>query len=154
MALESSPEHSQDEARTEAEVLDELPQYVIDQLPTEDEVEARDHDAGIERGALVSLLTPPSKVRILQTLITMQGEKANPTRICEKAGVGRSSWYNCVDDLQLFGVIEQVDAAGNSPLYRVDMDDEIIERLFAVMKLASQRRAHAQNEGSSDPEGE
>lgn len=151
MESESSGERSADRAQSEAEMLDELPQYVIDQLPTEEEVEARDHESGIERGALVSLLTPPSKVRVLQTLITMQGEKANPTRICEHAGIGRSSWYNCVDDLLLFGVIEQVDSAGNSPLYRVDMDDEIVELLFAVMKLASERRAHVESEGT-DPD--
>jgi hypothetical protein len=35
-------------------VLDELPQYVIDQLSTEEEVETHDHELGIERGALVS----------------------------------------------------------------------------------------------------
>lgn len=131
--------------QTEQEVLDDLPQWMIDQLPTEDEVEARDHEAGVERGALVSLLTPPSKVRIIQTLITMQGEKANPTRICERAAVGRSSWYNCVDDLLAFGVIEQVDSAGNSPLYRVDLEDDIVRRLFEVLEIAAERRAeHAE----------
>lgn len=151
MGSESSEARSVDEdTRSEEEVFDELPQYVIDQLPTEEEVEARDHESGVERGALVSLLTPPSKVRILQTLLTMDGEKANPTRICEQASVGRSSWYNCVDDLLLFGVIEQVDSAGNSPLYRVDMDDEIGRRLFEVMDIAAKRRARAQTDEGTD----
>lgn len=130
-------------AEREQERLDEMPQYMVDQLPTEDEVEAGDHASGVKRGALVSLLTPASKAQLIQTLITMDGEKSNPATICKHAGVGRSSWYEHVDDLLAFGVVEQVDKAGNSPLYRTDMDDPLVDALETILKLGAERRNRA-----------
>jgi hypothetical protein len=93
--------------------------------------------------ALVSLLTPASKAKLIQTVITMDGVKANPAQICKHAGVGRSSWYEHVDDLLAFGVIEQADKAGNSPLYRADMDDPIVGSLMTILELGAERRNRA-----------
>ena len=144
MEAEPSGELSDDElAEQERQQTDDLPQYVVDQLPTEEEVEAGDHGAGVKRGALVSLLTPVSKAQLIQTVITMDGEKANPAQICKHAGVGRSSWYEHVDDLLAFGVVEQVDKAGNSPLYRANPDDPMVESLLTVLEVGAERRAQA-----------
>ena len=63
--LDELPEH-------ERRQVEDVPQWIIDQSPTEEEVTAGDHESPISRGALVSMLTPPEKVRIIQTLITKE----------------------------------------------------------------------------------
>lgn len=70
----------------------------------------------------------------------MDGTALNPAAICERANVGTNAWYDNRDDLLDLGVVEHVGNAGNSPLYRVDMDDPIVERLVEVRRLAAERR--------------
>lgn len=95
----------------------------------------------VTRGPLVDLLTPGGKVRILQALMTVSGEKLNPSGICERAAISRETWYDHRDTLvDVYGVIEEAGHAGNSPLYRVNMDDEIISKLHAITWEAADRR--------------
>lgn len=109
-------------------------------------VENRPSDAVIAEDPLVSMLTPGSKVRILSALIAVGGEKLNPSAICDRAAISRDSWYDHKDDLETFGVIEKVDQAGNSPMYRVDLDDPLIKRLREARDLAAKRRNQPDNE--------
>ena len=94
----------------------------------------------VEDDAFIELLTPESKVRILLALMRVRGEKLNPSAIYERAGIGANAWYDNKDDLIEMGVIKEAGNAGNSPLYRVEMDDPIVERLSDVRKLAAERR--------------
>lgn len=103
-------------------------------------VENRPSDAVIADDPLVSMLTPGSKVRILSALIAVGGEKLNPSAICDRASISRDSWYDHKDDLETFGLIEEADQAGNSPMYRVDLDDPLIKRLREARDLAAKRR--------------
>ena len=56
----------------------------------------------------------------------------NPMHICDSAGITRDTWYAHRDVLLELGVITDADPAGNSPMYRVKMDDPIIQRLAAI----------------------
>lgn len=94
----------------------------------------------VEDDALLQLLTPETKVRILLALSRVRGEKLNPTAICERANIGTNAWYDNRDDLLDLGVVQRAGHAGNSPLYRVDMDDPIVTRLVEIRGLAADRR--------------
>jgi hypothetical protein len=114
------------------------------------DVANRPEDAIIANDPLVSLLTPGTKVRILSALIAVGGEKLNPSAICERAAISRDGWYEHRDDLvETFDVVEEVEPAGNSPMYRVDLDDPLVQRLREARDLAAANRNRA-----TDPEGE
>lgn len=106
-----------------------------------DAIDNRDREAFVTNDALIELLTPGAKLRILLALIRLRGEKLNPTGICERAAIDRDTWYRHKDDLvDRFAVIEEVEPAGNSPMYRVNMDHPIIERLSDIRDLAAAER--------------
>jgi hypothetical protein len=97
----------------------------------------------VAESPLVEVLTPGAKVKILLALIRLRGEKLNPSGICERAKISYDTWYDHRDDLLAYGVIEEAGNAGNSPLYRVDMDDEIVQRVSEILDIAAERRNHA-----------
>jgi len=97
-----------------------------------------------ENDPLVELLVPGARVKLLLALIRVRGEKMNPTDLCERAGVNSATWYRNRDALlDTYGVIEEAGNAGNSPLYRVDMENPIVERLDEVRDLAAAERNRA-----------
>ena len=111
---------------------------------SEERVEIDSTEAFVQNNPLVGLLTPGARVRILVTLINLRGERLNPSGICERAGISHDTWYKHRDDLiDVYGVVEEAGNMGNSPLYRVDMDDPIIQRLEEVLGLATKRRNRA-----------
>lgn len=99
---------------------------------------------------LVDLLVPSARVKLLLALIRVRGEKLNPTALCERAAVDSATWYrNREALLDTYGVVEEAGNAGNSPLYRVDMDHPIIQRLDEIRDLAAAERNRV-----TDPNGE
>ena len=103
-----------------------------------------------EGDPLVDLLVPGARVKLLLALIRVRGEKMNPTDLCERAGINSATWYRNRDALlDTYGVIEEAGSAGNSPLYRVDMENPIVKRLDEVRDLAAEHRNHA-----TDPDRE
>jgi hypothetical protein len=114
-----------------------------EQLPNVDAeaVEQRDPEAFVTESPFIELLAPGGKARILLALIRVRGEKLNPSAICDRAAIDRDTWYEHRDRLvERYQVIEEAGHAGNSPLYRVDMDDPIVKRLSEVYDLAAERR--------------
>jgi hypothetical protein len=111
-----------------------------------DEVDAetvanRDPEAFVTENPLVELLTPAAKVKILLALMRLRGGKLNPTGIAERAAITQHTWYEHRDELvDVYGVIEEAGNAGNSPLYRVDMENPIVQRLEEILDLAAERR--------------
>lgn len=98
----------------------------------------------VQNNPLVDLLTPGARVRILMTLIELRGGKLNPSGICERAAISHDTWYKHRDELiETYGVIEEAGNMGNSPLYRVDMEDPLVKRLEEVLGIAAERRNRA-----------
>lgn len=89
------------------------------------------------------MLTPGAKVKILLALIRLRGEKLTPTGICVRAAISHDIWYEHWDALVAYGVIEKAGQAGNSPLYRVDMDDPIVQRVSETLDIAAECRNRA-----------
>jgi hypothetical protein len=126
----------------ESEANDESESEITEVTATD--VANRSDDAIIANDPLVSMLTPGTKVRILSALIAVGGEKLNPSAICERAAISRDGWYEHRDDLvETFGVIEEAAPAGNSPMYRVDMEDPLVKRIREARDLAAANRNRA-----------
>lgn len=78
---------------------------------------------------LTDVLGPHAKVRILTVLIANSHRDLNPTEIARLAGIDRSTFYQHIDDLLAYGLVEQSRTVGNSPMYRIDRDSDAAEDL-------------------------
>ena len=78
---------------------------------------------------LTDVLGPHAKVKILVVLIADNDRDLNPTEISRMAGIDRSTFYEHVDDLLAYGMIEQTRTVGNSPMYRINRDSAAAEAL-------------------------
>lgn len=101
-------------------------------------VESRDPDGVNQSHPLVELFTPRGKVKILVALLRVRGEKLPVSDICNKAHVGRNAWYDHYEELMDYGVIEAAGTAGNSTLYRANMDSPIVELLQGIIGHSTQ----------------
>jgi hypothetical protein len=97
-----------------------------------DTVANRDPETAITSHPLVELLTPRGKVRIIVALLRVRGEKLPASDICTKAFIGRNTWYEHHEELLNYGVIEEAGTAGNSTLYRANMDSPIVQLLDEI----------------------
>ncbi|WP_248911051.1 winged helix-turn-helix domain-containing protein [Halocatena marina] len=78
---------------------------------------------------LVSVLGTPARVRILAVLTSETDRDLNPTEIMEEAGIGSTAFYEHIDDLRAWGLVEKTRMAGNSPMFRLNMDSEAAQHL-------------------------
>ncbi|MWG34801.1 hypothetical protein [Halomarina oriensis] len=107
----------------------------------------------LDANALTQLVTPESRAKLIVALLILEGDADSPTSIVERAGLGRNSWYNNRDALlsadaadddydgPSYGIMEQEGSIGNSPLYRIKMDDPLVQALNDVLNLARVRRS-------------
>lgn len=70
-----------------------------------------------DRRVLVDALGGGAKIRILTVLIGTADRDLNPSEIYKEAGISSSTFYNHIDDLRAWGLVEQTRMAGNSPMY-------------------------------------
>jgi hypothetical protein len=75
-------------------------------------------------------------VKILAVLIGTDQALA-PGTITDQAGIDRTSWYNHVDDLLEWGVIEEDRKVGNSMTYKADHDSPLVQSLEAALDFAA-----------------
>ena len=106
---------------------------------TPEDVEARTPAESMEQEPFVQLTTPGAKMKIITALLRVHGEKLNMSGICERAGIHHDTWYEHRDDLLKFGVMEEAEPAGNSPMYRANREDPIVKRFVEIRGLAAQR---------------
>jgi len=83
---------------------------------------------------LAELFGDHPRTRIVSALAAA-ANPANPSRICESAGIDESTWYRHRDSLLAVGIIEKVGNAGNSPLYALT-DSELSESVQTARALA------------------
>ena len=115
-------------------------------------VENLDDEAIVANHPLVELLTPRAKVKILVALVRLQGEKLSPSAICDRASISPDTWYQHHEELLQYGVIEHAGNAGNSPLYRANMECPAIEALETITGYGAQQKAAWASERRSDDE--
>lgn len=119
---------------------DEIDTVAIEGVDAET-VEQLSDEAIVADHPLVELLTPRAKVKILVALIRLRGEKLSPSAICDRAAISTDTWYQNYEALLEYGVIEQAGHAGNSPLYRADMDNPAIQALEQITGYGAQKKA-------------
>lgn len=115
-----------------------------------DTVAQLDDEAIVANHPLVELLTPRAKVKILVAMIRLQGEKLSPSAICDRAAISSDTWYQNYEELLEYGVIEKAGTAGNSPLYRADMECPAVQALEQIIGYGAQKKAEWAQERRSD----
>jgi len=81
-----------------------------------------------ERAALTTLFGDGPRVKIL-TVLLAQGRDTNVTTIADLGGMSRNSVYRHIDTLIELGVVERTREVSGSPLYQIDRDSPVAERL-------------------------
>lgn len=74
----------------------------------------------IDDEPLLNALEEPAKSRILTVLISEAGEKANPSRISDQAGLNLETFYDHINDLETSGLVVYTYVVGNGPRYEID----------------------------------
>jgi hypothetical protein len=103
--------------------------------------EVKDKDTLFETHPLIELLTPPAKIKIILTLMGIHGEKLPPSDIYNRARISHDTWYKHKDILiEKYDVIEQAGNAGNSPLYRINAESELVTLIDAMIGVAGDQK--------------
>ncbi len=113
------------------------------------EVEGTSVEERVSSDPFVELLTPAAKARLILPFLKLRGDRLSPSEVCERASVGRDAWYRHHEDLLKYGIIEEAGNVGNSPMYRSDPDDELVQKLRDVFDIAGHRHnqsLHAETE--------
>ncbi|WP_135827572.1 winged helix-turn-helix domain-containing protein [Halorussus halobius] len=86
-------------------------------------------EAAAEGTVLTDVLGPHAKVKILVALLSENDRDLNPTDVSRLAGIDRSTFYEHIDDLVAYGVVERTRTVGNSQMYRINRDNPAAEDL-------------------------
>lgn len=117
---------------------DDIPTIEIEGFDP-DEIE--EMDTLFEGHPLFEVLMPPAKAKFMLMLMGINGEKLPPSDIYNRAGVSHETWYKYRDELvEKYNVIEKAGNAGNSPLYRINSDSEIVKLLDQLITAAGDRK--------------
>lgn len=77
-----------------------------------------------EGTVLTDVLGPHAKVKILATLVSENDRDLNATEIARLAGIDRSTFYDHIDDLLAYDLVEVTRTVGNSKMYRINRDND------------------------------
>lgn len=89
---------------------------------------AKNSNSYAEDAVLTRLLGDSPQVKILAVLLK-GGRDINVSQIAESGGMSRSSVYRHIDTLITLGVVEQTREIGGSPLYQINKDSPVAEKL-------------------------
>ncbi|RBI59456.1 hypothetical protein DMJ13_22870 [halophilic archaeon] len=73
---------------------------------------------------LTDVLGGHAKVKLLVALLSETDRDMNASDISRMAGIDRSTFYDHIDDLRAWGIVEQTRTVGNSKMYRLNTDSE------------------------------
>lgn len=100
------------------------------QMSTHDDPERTESAA--EATVLTDVLGDHPKVEIIVALLAENDRDRNPTEIARLAGIDRTTFYEHVDDLLAYGIVEQTRTVGNSPMYQIGRENPAAEDLAAL----------------------
>lgn len=120
---------------------EEIPTVEIEDFDPEAEA---DIDTAFKGHPFIELLGSKSKVKIILAMLRVRGDKLRPTDIYTAARISHDTWHNHKPMLvDKYGVIEHVGKIGNSPLYRMPEDDELVDKLDELLSaMAEREREH------------
>ena len=86
-------------------------------------------DPYAEGTILTEVLGPHAKVKILVVLISDSNRDLNATEISRLAGIDRSTFYEHIEDLLAYDLVEVTRTVGNSKMYRINRENDAAEAL-------------------------
>lgn len=111
------------------------------EIPDFDPDELDEMDTLFEGHPLIEVLTPESKVRIILALLRVPEGQFRPTDIYDRARISHNTWHKHKDILvDKYNVIEHVGQVGNSPLYQINDDSEIVDHINDIIGAASDKK--------------
>lgn len=96
-------------------------------------------EAYAEDTPLTHLFGTPARTKIIAAMLSERERDLNTSDIARLAGVARSTVYDHLDDLVALGLIEQTRTIGDSPMYQLDAESDLVEHIAAVEGLALKR---------------
>lgn len=101
---------------------------------------------------LTAALGNHAKVKILAALLSEADRDLNVTDVARLAGVDRSTFYEHVDDLLAFGLVERTREVGPSTMYQLNRDSEAATLLAKLeWELIEVAPAPEDGPGASNP---
>lgn len=104
---------------------------------------------------LVDVLGGGTKVRILEVLLSEYDRDLNASDISRLAGIGTSSFYNHIDTLRAYGLVEQTRTVGNSPMYQINTESEAAQALarfdWKLIKTVGEKEAAGELDEDNRP---
>ncbi|PSQ66114.1 MAG: ArsR family transcriptional regulator [Halobacteriales archaeon SW_9_67_24] len=88
-----------------------------------------EQEAAAEDTVLTDVLGPHAKVRILAAFLGENDRDLNATEVSRLAGIDRSTFYEHIDDLLDYRLVEKTRTIGNSTMYRINRDNAAAEDL-------------------------
>ena len=80
-----------------------------------------------EDTVLTDVLGPHAKVRILAAFIGENDRDLNATEVSRLAGIDRSTFYEHIEDLSEYDLVQETRTVGNSTMYRINRDNAAAE---------------------------
>lgn len=127
----------------DADEFDELTDEDVPtvEIPDFDPDDLEEMDTLFEGHPLIEVLTPESKVRIILALLRVPEGQFRPTDIYDRARISHDTWHKYKETLvDKYGVIEHVGQVGNSPLYQINEDSEIVQILDQLIGAAGEQK--------------
>lgn len=96
-------------------------------------------EAYAEDTPLTYLFGTPARTKIVAAMLSETDRDLNTSDIARLAGIARSTVYDHLDDLEALGLVEQTRTIGDSPMYQIDTESELVEHVVAVEGLVLER---------------
>lgn len=93
------------------------------------EMEAQNGEAYGDNTILADVIGTEAKVRILSVLLADHNRDLNASDVARMAGIDRSTFYDHIDTLRAYGIVEQTRKVGNSKMYRINKESEAAKAL-------------------------
>lgn len=88
---------------------------------------------------LTRLFGENARVKIIAALLSESEHDLNVSDIARLADIARSTVYGHIDDLEELGLVVKTREVGGAPMYQINTEDEIIERLDEIQWIALER---------------
>ncbi len=86
-------------------------------------------EAAADDTVLTDTLGTHAKVKILSALLGESDRDLNATEIARLAGIDRTTFYDHIDDLTAYDLVQVTRTVGNSKMYRINRDSAAAEAL-------------------------
>jgi predicted ArsR family transcriptional regulator len=82
-----------------------------------------------EGSALTELFGPSAKTKIIAALLSENDVDVNVTDLADLAGLHRTTVHDHIGDLEELGVVQRTRTVSGSPMYKINRDSEVAERI-------------------------